>query len=241
MPPKKDIKKKKKPLKQKQKQKQSVRQNVKVTVQSSGGSGAGGTSVPSMAPQIQYVPQYQSMPTSFLDRSGENVAQRNLVQEVVKMPVPVKEAPVRTEMKSKSSEEVPYDPANDVATFKAVYNAASDLLKPLMYGRGEPDVKMKAPRKAKAAPEVIREVPVFEQPEPIVINVAPVKARKQRSDAGKSRKTPAESATAYVAELQAQQKMAEDEATASQFQPSSFPARDNYLSALEAKQKLGMM
>lgn len=241
MPPKKEIiKKKKRPLKQKQKQKQSVRQNVKVTVQSSGGSGAGGTSVPAMAPQIQYVPQYQPMPASFLDRSGENVAQRNLVQEAVKMPVPVKEAPVRTEMKSKSSEPIPYDPANDVATFKAVFGAASDLLKPLMYGRGEPDVKMKAPKKAKA-PEVIREVPVFEQPEPIAINVAPVKARKQRSDAGKPRKTPAESATAYVAELQAQQKMAEDEATASQFQPSSFPARDNYLSALEMKQKFGMM
>ena len=150
MPPKKDIKKKKKPLKQKQKQKQSVRQNVKVTVQSSGGSGAGGTSVPSMAPQIQYVPQYQSMPTSFLDRSGENVAQRNLVQQAVK------EAPVRTEMKSKSSEEVPYNPANDANTFKAVYNAPSDLEKPLVAGVGVVgETKKGRPIGSKNKPKII--------------------------------------------------------------------------------------
>lgn len=150
MPPKKDIKKKKKPLKQKQKQKQSVRQNVKVTVQSSGGSGAGGTSVPAMAPQIQYVPQYQPMPMSFLDRSGENVAQRNLVQQAVK------EAPIRTEMKSKSSEEVPYEPANDATTFNAVYNAPSDLEKPLVAGVGAVSgTKKGRPSGSKNKPKII--------------------------------------------------------------------------------------
>lgn len=146
MPPKKDIKKKKKPLKQKQKQKQSVRQNVKVTVQSSGGSGAGGTSVPAMAPQIQYQP----MPMSFFDRSGENVAQRNLVQQAVK------EAPVRTEMKSKSSEEIPYEPANDATTFNAVFNAPSDLEKPLVAGVGAVSEKKKGrPIGSKNKPKII--------------------------------------------------------------------------------------
>lgn len=150
MPPKKDIKKKKKPLKQKQKQKQIVKQNVRVTVQSSGGSGAGGTSVPSMAPQIQYVPQYQPMPTSFLDRSGENVAQRNLVSEAVK-------APIRTEMKSKSSEEVPYQPANDATTFQAVYNAPSDLDRPLVAGVGAvgESTKKGRPPGSKNKPKII--------------------------------------------------------------------------------------
>ena len=70
------------------------------------------------------------------------MAQRNLVSEAVK-------APIRTEMKSKSAEEVPYEPANDATTFNAVFNAPSDLEKPLVAGKGavgEPIKKEKRTR-----------------------------------------------------------------------------------------------
>ena len=119
MPPKKDIKKKKKPLKQKQKQKQIVKQNVRVNVQSSGGSGAGGTSVPAPSP----------IPYNYFDRTGENVQIKNLVEEAVRrqaIPRVVQlpsDAPIS-------------QPANDATTFNALFNAPSDLDRPLVAGRG---------------------------------------------------------------------------------------------------------
>ena len=212
MPPKKDIKKKKKPLKQKQKQKQSVRQNVKVTVQSSGGSGAGGTSVPAMAPQIQYVPQYQPMPMSFLDRSGENVAQRNLVQQAVK------EAPVRTEMKSKSSEEAPYEPANDATTFNAVYNAPSDLEKPLVAGVGVVGESKKGGGKGSGKPRGSYKEKA--------VNIG-------RNIQNEYQLGVSESEGGYGSS-QTMQNLGFQE-------PVGFPARSRYLTELENKQKLGMM
>jgi hypothetical protein len=211
MPPKKEIiKKKKRPLKQKQKQKQSVRQNVKVTVQSSGGSGAGGTSVPAMAPQIQYVPQYQSMPTSFLDRSGENVAQRNLVSEAVK-------APVRTEIKSKSSEEVPYEPANDASTFNAVFNAPSDLEKPLVAGVGVVSETKKV-RADKGKPRGS-----YKEKQ---VNIG-------RNIQNEYQLGVSESEGGYGSP-QTMQNLGFQE-------PVGFPARSRYLAQLESNQKLGMM
>ena len=106
MPPKKDIKKKKKPLKQKQKQKQIVKQNVRVNVQSSGGSGAGGTSVPASSP----------IPFNYFDRTGENVQIRNLVEEAVRrQAIPrVVQLPADAPISQ---------PANDATTFQAVFNA----------------------------------------------------------------------------------------------------------------------
>ena len=122
MPPKKDIKKKKKPLKQKQKQKQIVKQNVRVNVQSSGGSGAGGTSsVPSMAPS--------PIPYNYFDRTGENVQIRNLVEEAVRrQAIPrVVQLPADAPI---------FEPANDATTFEAVFKAPSDLDRPLVAGVG---------------------------------------------------------------------------------------------------------
>ena len=119
MPPKKDIKKKKKPLKQKQKQKQIVKQNVRVNVQSSGGSGAGGTSVPAPSP----------IPYNYFDRTGENVQIRNLVEEAVRrQAIPrVVQLPADAPISQ---------PANDATTFNALFNAPSDLDKPLVAGKG---------------------------------------------------------------------------------------------------------
>lgn len=115
MPPKVDKKKKKRGLKQKQKQ--NVKQIVRVQVQSSGGSGAGGTSIP--APQI---------PSAFLDRSGEDVRLRGLVEQAVAKRV----VPRFVEQK----EAIPADPSNDAETLKALFQAQSDLFKPLALGQG---------------------------------------------------------------------------------------------------------
>lgn len=139
MPPKKDIKKKKKPLKQKQKQKQIVKQNVKVTVQSSGGSGAGGTSVPASSP----------IPFNYFDRTGENVQIRNLVEEAVRrQAIPrVVQLPADAPISQ---------PANDATTFQAVFNAPSDLDRPLVAGVGAVgETKKGRPLGSKNKPKII--------------------------------------------------------------------------------------
>lgn len=115
MPPKVDKKKKKRGLKQKQKQ--NVKQTVRVQVQSSGGSGAGGTSVPALP-----------IPPSFLDRSGEDVRIRGLVEQAIAK----RDVPRVVEQK----EAIPADPSNDAETLKALFQAQSDLFKPLAVGQG---------------------------------------------------------------------------------------------------------
>lgn len=118
MPPKVDKKKKKRGLKQKQKQ--NVKQSVRVQVQSSGGSGAGGTSVP--------VPQ---MPSAFLDRSGEDVRIRGLVEQAV-----ARRAPKVEPVAPAPAESIPADPSNDAETFKALFQGQSDLFKEQAAGIG---------------------------------------------------------------------------------------------------------
>jgi chorismate mutase len=79
--------------KQKQKQKQIVKQNVKVNVQSSGGSGAGGSSIPTIP---QYIPQPYNIPQSFRDTRGEDVALESLSKKIDKFmekPQPVESSP----------------------------------------------------------------------------------------------------------------------------------------------------
>lgn len=77
------------------KQKQIVKQNVKVNVQSSGGSGSGGSSIPTVPQyaQPQYIP---SVPSYFQDRRGEDVILQKLSEVVDKFnskPEPVEELP----------------------------------------------------------------------------------------------------------------------------------------------------
>lgn len=63
------------------KQKQIVKQNVRVNVQSSGGSGSGGSSIPTVPQyaQPQYIP---SVPSYFQDRRGEDVILQKLSEVV---------------------------------------------------------------------------------------------------------------------------------------------------------------
>lgn len=140
MPPKKDIKKKKKPLKQKQKQKQIVKQNVRVNVQSSGGSGAGGTSVPSMAPS--------PIPYNYFDRTGENVQIRNLVEEAVRRQAVPRVVQLPTDAPISQ-------PANDATTFNAVFNAPSDLDRPLVAGKGAVGESKKKRTRGPNKPKII--------------------------------------------------------------------------------------
>jgi hypothetical protein len=95
---------KKKKTKQKQKQKQIVKTNVKVNVQSSGGSGGGG-STPSFIPQ------------PFRDTSGENTRLVSLVEQIV----------ARVPRQAVAASAPAYNPANDAASVKAVFNAPIDL------------------------------------------------------------------------------------------------------------------
>lgn len=112
-----DKKKKKKPLKQKQKQKQIVKTNVKVNVQASGGSGGGGSG--GSAPAPSYVPQ------AFRDTSGENPRLISLVEQIVAR-VP------RLSVAAPSAPE--YNPANDVASVNAVFNAPINTDVPVELG-----------------------------------------------------------------------------------------------------------
>lgn len=111
-----DKKKKKKPLKQKQKQKQIVKTNVKVNVQASGGSGGGGSG--GSAPAPSYVPQ------AFRDTSGENPRLVSLVEQIV----------ARVPRLSVAAEAPIYNPANDVASVNAVFNAPINTDEPVEVG-----------------------------------------------------------------------------------------------------------
>ena len=68
------------------KKKKSIYQKVNVNVNSHGGSGSGsgGSSIPSQIPQIPQI-QYQYIPNSFQDKSGENVKLENILQQVNKI------------------------------------------------------------------------------------------------------------------------------------------------------------
>jgi hypothetical protein len=202
MPPKKDIKKKKKPLKQKQKQKQIVKQNVRVNVQSSGGSGAGGTSVPSLAPS--------PIPYNYFDRTGENVQIRNLVEEAVRrQAIPrVVQLPA----------DVPISqPANDATTFNAVYNAPSDLDRPLVAGKGAVGESKKGrPVGSKNKPKIIA-YPVESGGYPSFLVESGTESEYTRAGS-----PPSMMGLGFQ-------------------EPVGFPARSRYLAELEAKQKMGGM
>lgn len=120
MPPKVD--KKKKPKKARampKKASKNIKQIVKVQVQSSGGSGAGGTSVPAAS---------SPMPTSFFDRSGENVQLRSLLQQAIAAQSVPRSIPLK--------EEIPVNPANDAATTEAIFSGPSQLNQPQASGKG---------------------------------------------------------------------------------------------------------
>lgn len=147
MPPKVD--KKKKPKRARampKKASKNIKQIVKVQVQSSGGSGAGGTSVPAASSPV---------PASFFDRSGENVQLRSLLQQAIAAQGVPRSIPLK--------EEIPVNPANDAATTEAIFNAKSNLDKAqgagvgpinLKTGGGLPEIKeSRAEKKARLARE----------------------------------------------------------------------------------------
>ena len=130
MPPK--TKKPKAPRKKglKQKQKQMVQTSVKVNVQSAGGSGAGGS-----------VPLTSGIPNAFnearLATLIEQIGRRVPVQQPVYVPSGM---PIQEQVPA-----VPFQPANDEATLKAVFMGESDLRKPLT-NTGPVEKKARKPR-----------------------------------------------------------------------------------------------
>jgi len=114
--------------KPKQKQKQNVKQIVKVNVQSTGGGGSGGAS---------------AIPPSFSNRTGENVALLNIIDQLkqsIRPPIqPPSQIPTRTE----EQPEIPYDPVNDKETVNDVFNAPinnDETLLEQAIKRGRPEI-----------------------------------------------------------------------------------------------------
>jgi len=108
--------------KQKQRQKQIVKTNVKVSVQSQGGSGAG--AAPSFIPQ------------AFSDRGGENVRLVSLVEQLARSGRSLVEEPIRIKapIRPTPMENPEYNPANDMATVRGVFNAPINTNKPVVMG-----------------------------------------------------------------------------------------------------------
>ena len=94
--------------KQKQKQKQNVKQIVKVNVQSTGGGGSGGAS---------------AIPPSFSNRTGENVALLNIIDQLKQSIRPPIQPPAQISTRTEGQPEIPYDPVNDKTTVNDVFNA----------------------------------------------------------------------------------------------------------------------
>ena len=97
--------------KQKQKQKQNVKQIVKVNVQSTGGGGSGGAS---------------AIPPSFSNRTGENVALLNIIDQLKQSIRPPIQPPAQIPTRTQGQPEIPYDPVNDSATVNDVFNAPNN-------------------------------------------------------------------------------------------------------------------
>jgi hypothetical protein len=97
--------------KQKQKQKQNVKQIVKVNVQSTGGGGSGGAS---------------AIPPSFSNRTGENVALLNIIDQLKQSIRPPIQPPSQISTRTEGQPEIPYDPVNDKATVNNVFNAPNN-------------------------------------------------------------------------------------------------------------------
>jgi len=159
------------------------------------------------------------LPMTFRDTAGESQRLLSLVEQIaarsrgspIQIAAPARE-PVRFEVPVPPPREEAYAPQNDASTFGAVYNAPINFDRPIHLGPSESESEMPS-----------------------------AKARKVRSDAGKSRKPKAET---YQGEFAGYTYPSESEMSASPsgFQePFGFPARSRFTSEMEAKQKLGLM